>query len=77
MIEAASQLYRCGAPLKPWYHYLISIYEGPDKVLGCVLLIIYGMHKVVDIMSHVKLFFEAVWKMLQNVVCNISITLAF
>lgn len=72
MIEAASQLYRCGAPLSPWFHYLYLIYESPDKVLGIVLFIIYGIHKGGDIMSHVKLFFEAAWKMLQNVVCMIS-----
>lgn len=68
MIEAASQLYRCGAPINPWFHCLYMMYESPDKVLGIVLFIIYGIHKDGDIMSHVKLFFEAAWKLLQNVV---------
>ncbi|OXU20293.1 hypothetical protein TSAR_013929 [Trichomalopsis sarcophagae] len=74
MIEAASQLYRCGAPLNPWFYYLYLIYESPDKVLGIVLFIIYGIHKGGDIMSHVKLFFEAAWKMLQNVSLGVSPT---
>lgn len=71
MTEAASQLYRCSAPLRPWIHYLYLIYESPDKVLGIVLFMIYGLHKGYDIISHVKLFFEAAWKMLQTVVCMI------
>ncbi|KAJ8675681.1 hypothetical protein QAD02_011467 [Eretmocerus hayati] len=72
MVEATSQLYRCGAPLKPWLHYLYMLYRGPDQVLGILLFIIYGVYKIGDIMSHLKLFFEAGWKMLHSVSLGIS-----
>lgn len=68
MAEAASQLYRSGAPVKPWVQYLTLIYQGPDKVLGIVLGIIYTIYKLGDVMSHLKFFFEAAYKMLQNAV---------
>jgi hypothetical protein len=68
MVEAASQLICCGAPLRPWLHYLYVIYEGPDKKLGIVLSTMYAIQKGGDIISHTKFFFEAVWKVVQNVV---------
>ena len=68
VIEAASQLYRSGAPLRPWLYYLVSIYDGPDKMLGMVLFVMYSIHKGGDIMNHVKQFCTACWKMLQDVV---------
>ncbi|XP_014204820.1 RING finger and transmembrane domain-containing protein 2 [Copidosoma floridanum] len=67
LIEATSQLYRCFVPVKPWLHYLYTIYDGPDKVLGVILFIMYGMHKGGDILSHIKLLLQALWKVFQNV----------
>ncbi|XP_058810709.1 RING finger and transmembrane domain-containing protein 2-like isoform X2 [Phymastichus coffea] len=74
MIEAASQLYRCVAPLNPWFYYLYLVYNGPDKVLGIVLFLMYGVHKSGDFFSHIKFFFECAWKMLQNVSLGTSPT---
>ncbi|XP_011498333.1 PREDICTED: RING finger and transmembrane domain-containing protein 1-like [Ceratosolen solmsi marchali] len=72
MLEAVSQLFCCGAPLKPWLQYLYLIYDGPDKNLVIVLSTIYAIQKGGDIISHIQFFFETVWKVLQNVSIGIS-----
>ena len=68
MLEATSQLYRCGAPLMPWLQYLYFIYEGPDKVLGIILFVMYVTYKASDNISYIKQFFEAGRKLFQNAV---------
>lgn len=68
MIEATSQLYRSVATIQPWLYYLLEAYQGPEKVLGVFLSAAYMVSKGSDLVSRGKLFRDAAWKLLQNVV---------
>jgi uncharacterized membrane protein len=71
MVEATSQLYRCVAPVQPWLYYLFEAYQGPEKIVGIFFSVMYTMSKGSDVLSRLKLFRTAVWKLFQNVVCAI------
>lgn len=73
MVEAMSQLYRCVAPVQPWLYYLLETYQGPEKIVGIFFSIMYTMSKGSDLMSRLKLFRTAAWKLFQNVVRTIHI----
>lgn len=68
MVEATSQLYRCVAPVQPWLYYLYEAYQGPEKLVGIFFSVMYTMSKGSDLLSRLKLFRTAVWKLFQNVV---------
>ena len=71
MVEATSQLYRCIAPVQPWLYYLLETYQGQEKIVGIFFSIMYTMSKGNDLLSRLKLFRTAAWKLFQNVVCTI------
>jgi len=71
MVEATSQLYRCVAPVQPWLYYLFEAYQGPEKIVGIFFSVMYTMSKGSDVLSRLKLFRTAVWKLFQNVVRSI------
>lgn len=73
MVEAMSQLYRCVAPVQPWLYYLLETYQGPEKVVGIFFSIMYTMSKGSDLLSRLRLFRTAAWKLFQNVVRTIFI----
>jgi len=73
MVEAMSQLYRCIAPVQPWLYYLLETYQGPEKIVGVFFSIMYTMSKGSDLLSRLKLFRTAAWKLFQNVVHTIFI----
>lgn len=68
-MEATSQLYRCVAPVQPWLYYFFESYQGTEKIFGVLLSLLYTVSKGTDILSRLKLFQTAIWKLLQNVVC--------
>ncbi|XP_076671722.1 RING finger and transmembrane domain-containing protein 2-like isoform X2 [Andrena cerasifolii] len=72
MVEATSQLYRCVAPVQPWLYYFFEAYQGPEKILGVSFSVLYTVSKGNDLLSRVKLFHTAIWKLLQNVNLGIS-----
>lgn len=72
MVEATSQLYRCIAPVQPWLYYLFGMYQGPEKIIGIFLSVMYSMSKGNDLLSRLKLFRTAVWKLFQNVSLGVS-----
>uniref|UniRef100_A0A2S2Q8U2 RING finger and transmembrane domain-containing protein 2 n=1 Tax=Sipha flava TaxID=143950 RepID=A0A2S2Q8U2_9HEMI len=72
-IEATSQLYRCCVPIQPWLYYMLESYQGPKKVIGVFLSAAYMVSKGTDLMSCVKLWWTASYKLLQNVVSFIFI----
>ncbi|XP_017793247.1 PREDICTED: RING finger and transmembrane domain-containing protein 2-like isoform X2 [Habropoda laboriosa] len=72
MIEATSQLYRCVVPVQPWLYYFFEAYQGPEKILGTCFSLIYTVNKGNDLLSHVKLFRTAIWKLFQNVNLGVS-----
>lgn len=72
MVEAMSQLYRCVAPVQPWLYYLLETYQGPEKVVGIFFSIMYTMSKGSDLLSRLKLFRTAAWKLFQNVSLGVS-----
>ena len=72
MVEATSQLYRCVAPIQPWLYYLLETYQGPEKIVGIFFSVMYTVNKGNDLLSRLKLFRTAVWKLFQNEVCIIS-----
>ncbi|RLU26587.1 hypothetical protein DMN91_000383 [Ooceraea biroi] len=72
MVEAASQLYRCVAPVQPWLYYLYEAYQGPEKIVGIFFSVMYTMSKGSDLLTRVKLFRTAVWKLFQNVSLGVS-----
>lgn len=41
MTESISQLYRAGAPIHPWFIYLLEAYEGPEKVKKIYLIYLF------------------------------------
>nr|XP_022919831.1 RING finger and transmembrane domain-containing protein 2 isoform X2 [Onthophagus taurus] len=67
-IEAISQLYRSLAPIQPWLFYILESYEGPEKIVGVFLAAAYMVSKGRDLMSKLKLFKNAVLKLLQNTI---------
>lgn len=69
VVEATSQLYRCVAPVQPWLYYFFESYQGTEKIFGVLLSLLYTVSKGTDILSRLKLFQTAIWKLLQNVVC--------
>jgi len=71
MVEAMSQLYRCIAPVQPWLYYLLETYQGQEKIVGIFFSIMYTMSKGNDLLSRLKLFRTAAWKLFQNVVRTI------
>ncbi|XP_022919830.1 E3 ubiquitin-protein ligase RNFT2 [Onthophagus taurus] len=71
-IEAISQLYRSLAPIQPWLFYILESYEGPEKIVGVFLAAAYMVSKGRDLMSKLKLFKNAVLKLLQNVTIGSS-----
>ncbi|XP_029666413.1 RING finger and transmembrane domain-containing protein 2-like [Formica exsecta] len=72
MVEATSQLYRCVAPVQPWLYYLFETYQGPEKIVGIFFSVMYTMSKGSDLLSRLKLFRTAVWKLFQNVSLGVS-----
>ncbi|XP_011867245.1 PREDICTED: RING finger and transmembrane domain-containing protein 2 [Vollenhovia emeryi] len=72
MVEAMSQLYRCVAPVQPWLYYLLERYQGPEKIVGIFFSIMYTMSKGSDLLSRLKLFRTAAWKLFQNVSLGVS-----
>ncbi|XP_011164239.2 RING finger and transmembrane domain-containing protein 2 [Solenopsis invicta] len=72
MVEAMSQLYRCVAPVQPWLYYLLETYQGPEKIVGIFFSIMYTMSKGNDLLSRLKLFRTAAWKLFQNVSLGVS-----
>lgn len=72
MVEATSQLYRCVAPVQPWLYYFFEAYQGPEQFLAVFFSVLYTMTKGSDLLSRVKLFRTAVWKLLQNVNLGVS-----
>ncbi|XP_012526646.1 RING finger and transmembrane domain-containing protein 2 [Monomorium pharaonis] len=72
MVEAMSQLYRCIAPVQPWLYYLYETYQGPEKIVGIFFSVMYTMSKGSDLLSRLKLFRTAVWKLFQNVSLGVS-----
>ncbi|XP_050459004.1 RING finger and transmembrane domain-containing protein 2-like [Cataglyphis hispanica] len=72
MVEATSQLYRCVAPVQPWLYYLFETYQGPEKIVGIFFSVMYTMSKGSDLLSRLKLFRIAVWKLFQNVSLGVS-----
>ncbi|XP_076634439.1 ring finger protein, transmembrane 2 isoform X2 [Colletes latitarsis] len=68
MVEATSQLYRCGATIQPWLYYFFDAYQGPEKILGVFLSVLYTMNKGYDLLCHAKLFQYAIWQLFKNVV---------
>ncbi|KYN01702.1 PREDICTED: RING finger and transmembrane domain-containing protein 2-like [Cyphomyrmex costatus] len=72
MVEATSQLYRCVAPVQPWLYYLLETYQGQEKIVGIFFSIMYTMSKGNDLLSRLKLFRTAAWKLFQNVSLGVS-----
>ncbi|KAL0131959.1 hypothetical protein PUN28_000020 [Cardiocondyla obscurior] len=72
MMEAMSQLYRCVAPVQPWLYYLLETYQGPEKIVGIFFSVIYTMSKGSDLLSRLKLFRTAAWKLFQNVSLGVA-----
>ncbi|XP_029163115.1 RING finger and transmembrane domain-containing protein 2-like [Nylanderia fulva] len=72
MVEATSQLYRCVAPVQPWLYYLFGTYQGSEKIIGIFLSVMYSMSKGSDLLSRLKLFRTALWKLFQNVSLGVS-----
>ncbi|XP_017890975.1 RING finger and transmembrane domain-containing protein 2 isoform X2 [Ceratina calcarata] len=72
MVEATSQLYRCVAPAQSWLYYLYESYQGPEKIVGIFLSLLYTVTKGPDLLSRIRLFQTAVWKLLQNVNLGVS-----
>ncbi|XP_011632711.1 RING finger and transmembrane domain-containing protein 2 [Pogonomyrmex barbatus] len=72
MVEAMSQLYRCVAPVQPWLYYLLETYQGPEKIIGILFSVMYTMSKGSDLLSRLKLFRTAAWKLFQNVSLGVS-----
>lgn len=72
VVEATSQLYRCVAPVQPWLYYLFETYQGPEKIVGIFFSVMYTMSKGSDLLSRLKLFRTAVWKLFQNVSLGVS-----
>lgn len=72
MVEATSQLYRCVAPIQPWLYYLFETYQGPEKIVGISFSIMYTVSKGSDLLSRLKLFRTAIWKLFQNENLGIS-----
>lgn len=70
-MEATSQLYRCVTPIQPWLYYLYETYQGPEKIIGILFSMTYIFSKGNHLLSRLKLFRTAVWKLFQNVVCLI------
>lgn len=71
-MEATSQLYRCVAPVQPWLYYFFESYQGTEKIFGVLLSLLYTVSKGTDILSRLKLFQTAIWKLLQNVNLGVS-----
>ncbi|KAL0267302.1 UNVERIFIED_CONTAM: hypothetical protein PYX00_009614 [Menopon gallinae] len=71
-LECISQLYRGLVPIQPWLYYFLESYQGPEKVIGFFLSVAYMVSKGTDLMSKVKLFKMAFWKLLQNVSLGVS-----
>ncbi|XP_060858595.1 RING finger and transmembrane domain-containing protein 2-like [Metopolophium dirhodum] len=67
-IEATSQLYRCYVPIQPWLYYMLESYQGPKKVIGVFLSAAYMVSKGTNLMGCMKLWWTALYKLLQNVV---------
>ncbi|XP_043523537.1 RING finger and transmembrane domain-containing protein 2 isoform X2 [Frieseomelitta varia] len=74
MVETASQLYRCIVPIQPWFYYLFECYQGSEKIFGVFLSLLYTVSKGTDLLSRMKLFKTAIWKLFQNVNLGISPT---
>ncbi|XP_076276198.1 ring finger protein, transmembrane 2 isoform X2 [Lasioglossum baleicum] len=72
MFEATSQLYRCVVPMRPWLYYFFEAYEGPEKILGIIISILYIISKRTDLVSRLKLFQTAACKLFQNVNLGLS-----
>ncbi|KAG5317235.1 RNFT2 protein, partial [Pseudoatta argentina] len=72
MVEATSQLYRCVASIQPWLYYLLETYQGQEKIVGIFFSIMYTMSKGNDLLSRLKLFRTAAWKLFQNVRLGVS-----
>lgn len=68
LIEAFSQMYRSMATIQPWLYYLLESYSGPEKIVAVFLSAFYMISKGPDLMSRLKLFKTACFKLLQNVV---------
>ncbi|XP_043264769.1 RING finger and transmembrane domain-containing protein 2-like isoform X2 [Colletes gigas] len=66
-VEATSQLYRCSATIQPWLYYFFDAYQGPEKILGVFLSLVYTMDKAYCLLCHAKLFQYAIWKLFKNV----------
>ncbi|XP_076181672.1 ring finger protein, transmembrane 2 isoform X2 [Ptiloglossa arizonensis] len=66
MVEATSQLYRCGAPIQSWLYYFFEGYQGPEKILGVFFSILYTVSKGKDLLSSAKFFQAAICKLFQN-----------
>ncbi|KAL3279282.1 hypothetical protein HHI36_016790 [Cryptolaemus montrouzieri] len=66
-IEAFSQVYRSMATIQPWLYYLLESYSGPEKIVAVFLSAFYMISKGPDLMSKMKLFKTASFKLLQNV----------
>ncbi|XP_045461410.1 RING finger and transmembrane domain-containing protein 2-like [Harmonia axyridis] len=67
LIEAFSQMYRSMATIQPWLYYLLESYSGPEKIVAVFLSAFYMISKGPDLMSRLKLFKTACFKLLQNV----------
>ncbi|XP_053982529.1 RING finger and transmembrane domain-containing protein 2 isoform X1 [Hylaeus volcanicus] len=72
MIEATSQLYRCGAPIQSWLYYFFEAYQGPEKILGVLFSVVYTVSKGNDLLSRAKFFQTAIRKLFQNVNLGVS-----
>ncbi|KZC13965.1 RING finger and transmembrane domain-containing protein 2 [Dufourea novaeangliae] len=72
VLEATSQFYRCIAPVQPWLYYFFEAYQGPEKILGVFISVLYIVSKGTDLLSCLKLLQTAVCKLFQNMNLGVS-----
>ncbi|XP_031835239.1 ring finger protein, transmembrane 2 isoform X2 [Nomia melanderi] len=72
MLEATSQLYRCVVPVQPWLYYFFEAYQGPEKIIGVFISVLYIVSKGTDLLSCLKLFQTAACKLFQNMNLGVS-----
>lgn len=71
-MESVSQLYRSLLTIQPWIFYLMQSYDDSEKLMGMFLTSIYVICKIIEVTIRLRVFKNAAWSMVQNVVSALS-----